>query len=118
MMIRPLTKELQAKAIAELNENPTRIQEDIQYIKEWLLQQKYIKARTGKNNFQIFINIYIIFVDDQWLLSFLRGCKFSLERTKEKLDMYYTMRGLVPEFFKNRDPFSPQVQEVLKCGLV
>ncbi|GJQ86157.1 hypothetical protein Trydic_g13437 [Trypoxylus dichotomus] len=102
MVIRPLTKELQAKAAAELNEDPKRIEGDIKYLKEWLSQQKYLKART----------------DDQWLLTFLRGCKFSLEKTKEKLDTYYTMRTLVPEFFKDRDPFSPKIQEVLKAGII
>lgn len=55
-------------------------------------------------------------VDDQFLLSFIRGCKHSMERTKEKLDTYYTMRTLLPEFFANRDPFLPELQEILKHG--
>ncbi|KRT78511.1 CRAL-TRIO domain containing protein [Oryctes borbonicus] len=100
MSIRPLTKELEAKAKSELNEEPKRVQEDIKYIKEWLGQQKHIKAR----------------IEDQWLLTFLRGCKFSLERTKEKLDMYYAMRTIIPEFFSQRDPFEPSVQELLSIG--
>lgn len=53
---------------------------------------------------------------DQWLVAFLRGCKFSLERTKQKLDMYYTMKSLVPEFLSNRDPMDPKIQEMLKLG--
>ena len=47
MTVRPLCKELQEKAIKELNEDPKRIQEDINHIKEWLKKQKHIKARTG-----------------------------------------------------------------------
>lgn len=54
--------------------------------------------------------------DDQWILTFLRGCKFSLERAKAKLDSYYTMRTLLPEFFTNRDPMLPEIQEILKLG--
>nr|XP_022919566.1 retinol-binding protein pinta-like isoform X1 [Onthophagus taurus] len=100
MDIRPLSPELQAKAIAELNEDPKRIPEDIKYIKEWLLKQPHLKPRT----------------DDQFILTFLRGCKFSLERTKEKLETYFTMRSLLPEYFKNRDPFDPKMQELLKAG--
>ncbi|KAK9730723.1 CRAL/TRIO domain [Popillia japonica] len=101
MSIRPLSKELAAKAKKELGEDPKRVQDDIAYIKDWLKQQKHIKART----------------EEQWLLAFLRGCKFSLERTKEKLDTYYTMRSIIPEYLSNRDPFSPALQELLKLGV-
>lgn len=47
MSIRPLSKELAAKAKKELGEDPKRVQDDIAYIKDWLKQQKHIKARTG-----------------------------------------------------------------------
>lgn len=47
MSIRPLSKELQAKAEKELFEKPDRIKEDIAYIKEWLKKQPHINARTG-----------------------------------------------------------------------
>lgn len=55
MSIRSLSKELQAKAIAELNENPSRIREDIEYIKQWLKKQAHLNPRLGmlpyrKNN--------------------------------------------------------------------
>lgn len=33
-------------------------------------------------------------------MTFLRGCKFSLERTKEKFDLYYSVRSAAPELFK------------------
>lgn len=55
-------------------------------------------------------------LEDQWILAFLRGCKFSLERTKEKIDMYYTARTVAPEFFGERNPFDPAIQEFLKLG--
>lgn len=34
---------------------------------------------------------------------FLR-CKKSVERAKDVLDMYYTLRTALPEIFSNRDP--------------
>nr|XP_050852985.1 alpha-tocopherol transfer protein-like isoform X2 [Vespula vulgaris] len=51
--------------------------------------------------------------DDAMLMTFLRGCKFSLEKCKKKLDMYFTMRAIVPEFFNNRDVTQPELKEIL-----
>jgi hypothetical protein len=50
------------------------------------------------------------------IITFLRGCKFSLERTKEKLDMYYTLRTALPEFFSNRDLRKTGAREMLQLG--
>ena len=44
-------------------------------------------AFFGIPNFRVFCS------DDAKLLQFLRGCKFSLERTKEKLDLYNSCRS-------------------------
>lgn len=60
--------------------------------------------------------VFLFVLDDQWILTFLRCCKFSLQKTKEKIDAYYTIRNLMPEFFENRDPFEPEIQEYLKAG--
>lgn len=102
MTIRPLHSNLQKLANGDLNEVPKRTKEDIENIKTWVLQQSYLRAR----------------IDDQWIVSFLRGCKFSIQRTKEKFDLFYTMRTLLPEFFKNRDPLQADIQDVLKRGII
>lgn len=52
-------------------------------------------------------------LDDGRLRTFLRGCKFSLEKVKQKLDMYYTMRNAIPEFFSNRDINRPELGEIM-----
>lgn len=83
--LRPLTPALQQKAIDELNENPTRIAEDLQMFREWILKQPHIRSR----------------LDDQFLIAFLRGSKYSLEKAKKKLDGYYTMRTNFPELFES-----------------
>lgn len=101
MALRELSAELQERANKELGEDPKRRQDDIDAIKTWLAKQNHLNANT----------------EDQWILTFLRGCKFSLERTKEKIDSYYTMRTLLPEFFTNRDPMLPELQEILKLGI-
>ncbi|XP_018027685.1 alpha-tocopherol transfer protein-like isoform X6 [Hyalella azteca] len=57
-------------------------------------------------------------MDDWNILRFLRGCKFSLERTKEKMDMFYTCKTAVPEWFANRDPDEPKMRELLQMGVL
>lgn len=47
MKIRPLCPELAEKAAKELNENPKRLEEDIEYIKDWIAKQPHLRARTG-----------------------------------------------------------------------
>ncbi|KPI93908.1 Alpha-tocopherol transfer protein-like [Papilio xuthus] len=99
MSLRPLSAELAEKARLELNEDQSRVSDDIQHIKDWLAKQPHLRART----------------DDQWLLAFLRGCKFSLERTKEKLDLYYTIRKTAPEFYRIKHT-DPLFNEILELG--
>lgn len=99
--IRPLNKELQAVAEAELFEKPERIQADIDALRTWLAKTPHLKTRT----------------DDQFLVNFLRGCKYSLERTKEKIDAYYTIRGAIPEMFGNRQ-ITEKTIEYIKMGVI
>lgn len=61
------------------------------------------------------MNIKIV-SDDGRIMTFLRGCKFSLEKTKRKLDMYFTMRTAVPEFFSDRDPTKAEMKDVFKIA--
>ncbi|KAF4523852.1 hypothetical protein B566_EDAN012553 [Ephemera danica] len=98
--VRALTPELQKISNRDLFEEPERLAKDIEAMREWLKKQPHILDKP----------------DDQMLTAFLRGCKFSLERTKKKLDMYYTVRTALPEFFKNRDLHSKKIREILELG--
>ncbi|KAG8226435.1 hypothetical protein J437_LFUL015103, partial [Ladona fulva] len=92
------TPEMSLRIQKDLNEEPDKNDESLQHIKEWLEKQPHLPQVD----------------DDARLLTFLRGCKFSLEKTKRKLDMYYSMRSALPEFFSNRDPKLPEIQQVFK----
>ncbi|XP_013105430.2 alpha-tocopherol transfer protein-like isoform X2 [Stomoxys calcitrans] len=83
LQIKPLSAELQKIAIEELHEVPARIPEDLKALKEWLITQPHLKART----------------DDQFLLQFLRGTKYSLEKAKSKLDYFFTFKTLRGEWY-------------------
>ena len=37
----------------------------------------------------------------------LLRCKGSIERTKESIDMHFTVKTALPEIFNNRDPLQP-----------
>nr|CAI5827762.1 unnamed protein product [Callosobruchus analis] len=94
--------ELQTFIRKELNEDVSTRDNDLQYIKEWLLKQPHLPDTW----------------DEQRLMTFLRGCKFSLEKTKRKLDMYFTMRTACPEFFANRDINRPEFKTIIDIGTI
>jgi hypothetical protein len=100
--VRKIHPDLAKLAQTECNEpsDANRIDEDLKSIREWLAMNPHIKAKT----------------DDQFLIGFLRGCKYSLERVKVKLDTYYTVRTAFPELMKYRDPLHPQIQLLFKRG--
>ncbi|XP_011164673.2 retinol-binding protein pinta isoform X3 [Solenopsis invicta] len=56
--------------------------------------------------------------DDYFILRFLRVCKFNLEKTKVRMQNYYKQRSHLPEWYMNKDPFRPELQELLEMGLV
>lgn len=99
--MRPLSPELAEKAQRELNELPSRLADDVQALKEWIAKQPHLNART----------------DDQFLVSFLRGAKHSLERAKEKLDLFYTIRTSMPGIWTNEDPTSARNLELIRMGM-
>ncbi|KAJ6645543.1 Alpha-tocopherol transfer protein-like [Pseudolycoriella hygida] len=99
--VRPLNKHLKTIALEELNEEPDKIQENLEALKDWLKKSLHIKARTN----------------DQFLITFLRGCKYSLDRSKKKIDMYYTLRTHIPELIKDRDPLDRKTSEIIKFGV-
>lgn len=99
--IRPLDPALQKKANEELNEDPERIAKDLEAFREWIKKCPHIKSRD----------------DDQFLVNFLRGCKYSLERGKQKFDLYHTLKTHIPELTKNRDPSDAKVLGAIRQGV-
>ncbi|XP_017854745.2 retinol-binding protein pinta [Drosophila busckii] len=102
MSIRPLKPQLQAIANKELNE-PNCVTPDIEALKDWISKQPHLRSCT----------------DDQFLLAFLRGTKFSLERAKEKFDRFYTLQASIPEVFNERRLVNDAlVLEIVRSGIL
>ncbi|XP_065367113.1 uncharacterized protein LOC135959905 [Calliphora vicina] len=84
--LRPLNAELEEIACKELNENKTRIPNDLEALRLWLEKQPHLKARTH----------------DQFLIAFLRFCKYSVESAQQRIDYFYTYKSSAKELLKSR----------------
>ncbi|XP_077261244.1 retinol-binding protein pinta-like [Temnothorax americanus] len=56
-------------------------------------------------------------LDDFLILRFLRVCKFNFEKTKIRIRNHYQQRSDLPEWYMNKDPFLPELQELLDMGM-
>ncbi|XP_073848513.1 alpha-tocopherol transfer protein-like [Musca autumnalis] len=100
--IKPLPAVLQKIAIDELNEIPTRIPDDLKALKLWIEQKPHLKAR----------------MDDQFLIQFLRGCKYSMEKAKGKIISFYTLKTNFPHIFGIYDLDNKKLREFTRLGCV
>nr|XP_018916596.1 PREDICTED: retinaldehyde-binding protein 1-like [Bemisia tabaci] len=81
-----------------------QIESDLEHLKEWMAKQPHLP----------------LIKDEEWLKTCLYNNKFSLEKTKSKLENYYTFRSKYPHILKNRDPTGPDMlkaREFIKFGL-
>jgi hypothetical protein len=99
--IRVLSHSLQRKAIVELNEVPVNIDSEIDELRSLLCHIPHLNAR----------------LDDQFLVTFLRGAKHNVDRALRKVEMFYTCRTSLPELMKNRDPLDPKILEIIRLGI-
>uniref|UniRef100_A0A1A9V8R4 CRAL-TRIO domain-containing protein n=1 Tax=Glossina austeni TaxID=7395 RepID=A0A1A9V8R4_GLOAU len=87
--------------ISCLESDPARMAREMQSLLKWLTDNPNINARMDYEN----------------LAFFLRSCKYDLERTKKKIKCFYQMRADRPEWFSQRNPFLPEVQQLLELGV-
>lgn len=100
--IRTLSAALQKKAEEEINETPESLRSGLDSLRNWINESPHLG---------------LFELPDQWLVSILRGTKYDLKKSKNKLEKYYSLKDVAPEFYTNRDPFDPKIQELLKLGL-
>ncbi|GLV36760.1 uncharacterized protein CBL_02405 [Carabus blaptoides fortunei] len=78
------------------------ITEHIQVLLEWAKKQPHLPQE----------------IDEKLIKRILRWNKFSLEKTKNKIDMYFSIKNIVPEFFDERDMTSSKYQRHIKSVLL
>lgn len=98
--IKPLPQDLQEIAKKELNEVPERVPNDLQTLKLWLEQQPHLKVR----------------LEDQFLIQFLRNCKYNLELAKKKIELFYAIKTKFPEFSNVTDVNDTSFRKVHNYG--
>lgn len=98
--IKILPKELQKVAEIELGEISNKVDANLQILKTWIEQQPHLNAR----------------LDDQFLIQYLRGCKYNLERAKIKLDLFYTLKSKFPALFNVTDVNNSKFKRLYNLG--
>ncbi|KAF2896943.1 hypothetical protein ILUMI_09237 [Ignelater luminosus] len=89
--------ELEREKILKIyGRTPQNICQDIDSIKEWLEKQPHLPEIP----------------DNKIIENFLLMNKFKIEKVKQKIDMYYSIRTLIPEFF-DKNPNSPAIQKIM-----
>ncbi|XP_056634285.1 alpha-tocopherol transfer protein-like isoform X1 [Diorhabda sublineata] len=78
------------------------VENDIEIIRNWLKTQHHLPEMPSDNMIEFF----------------LTNCKFSIEKTKQNIDMYYTIRPLLPEIYQNTNPCLSENQAVFNWSFV
>ncbi|XP_052894549.1 alpha-tocopherol transfer protein-like [Anopheles moucheti] len=99
--IRPISPPLAEVAKHQLNEDATQVESHLKVIRSWLAE----------------LDLHTALIDDQFLIAFLRGCKFSLEKVKKKVLLFYQIRSDLPEVIQNRDPHDADVLKIIRMGV-
>jgi hypothetical protein len=53
-----------------------------------------------------------MFPDEAQMETLFIRCKASIEKCKQTIDTYYTLRSALPEIFCNRDPNEPWFKQI------
>ncbi|XKL68337.1 hypothetical protein PGB90_003828 [Kerria lacca] len=99
LVLQQPSKELTESIYGEFNTTPDAVRRDAKTLMEWLEKQPHLPNVT----------------DEEFLMHCIMRCKNSLEKTKQVLDRYYTIRAVMPEVYDNRDPDSPTVEFSMKA---
>ncbi|XP_016928739.2 alpha-tocopherol transfer protein-like [Drosophila suzukii] len=84
--IRSLVPELAEVARLQLGEDPSAVATKIEALRTWINEQNYLEART----------------DDQFLVAFLRFCRWDVDDAKKRVLFYYTYKSKERELLKGR----------------
>jgi hypothetical protein len=73
------------------------VNNDVKIIKHWIKSQPHLPEIMEEVKIRNFLNLN----------------KFSIEKTKQTIDMYYTIRSMIPDFFENNNPKLPHMKQFM-----
>jgi hypothetical protein len=104
-------------ARVELGEDEQKKRQGIEFLRAWIKSQPNIRnCRKGDDDSQIYLHSkYLMrcFLDDEFLVRFLRHSKYSLVRATEELKYYLSCPKLYPECFGSFDVHEPKFSAIV-----
>ncbi|CAH1163223.1 unnamed protein product [Phaedon cochleariae] len=94
----PITHETRKFIWSKYEKTVEGAEQDIASLREWMLSQPHLPDDLSERQ----------------IMSLLLLGRGSIEKTKMKIDMYYTMRSLYPDIFENSHPQSQRMKEASK----
>lgn len=82
-----------------LQKYPEGKKKDIQKIKSWMATQPHLPE-----------------VSEEFIVLFLHACYYSIEKTKNCIESWFTIRANHPTVFSNRDPSEPKMKTLFDLG--
>lgn len=94
--------ELEKEAKTKYDEDGDRLKKDLIDIKDWITKNPHLQN---------------VRQDSTFLEYFLRGCGHSVEKTKKRLDKFFSVQANLPAWFDNWDPETRTLQEIMNAGI-
>lgn len=95
-------EELARVAKEDFEEDAEEIDKNVKILKGWINSSPHLRN---------------IKQDEMYLKYFFRGCNYNLQKTKERLDFFNSVKSCLPAWFDNWDPSGEKVQEILDAGV-
>ena len=86
--------------------------QDILRISNLLHKQGFVDSQMKTT---VIANFHVN-LDDGFIHVYLRGCKYNLEDTKQRIDTWHTVRTRHPEMFENWNYKDPKIKELISAG--
>jgi hypothetical protein len=100
MKLFEVDSDVRKRALQLFDRTEESFDDDVQTIKKWLHTQKHLPE----------------IMEDAKIRNFLLLNKCSVENTKQKIDMYYTIRSLLPDWYEHCNPKLPFIKDYMNVS--
>ncbi|RZC37727.1 CRAL TRIO domain containing protein [Asbolus verrucosus] len=90
-----VSESVRKRALEMYNRTEKLFRDDVETLKKWMKTQPHLPE----------------IMDEAKIANFLILTKCSVEKAKRRIDMYYTIRRIIPDFYDDANPKLPHMQE-------